>query len=209
MGSVTPLATRAHSGLTTLPRCEAVPRYVTDEMMRRACLAWLRGNKLAHICDILGVAESIGRRMVESHQWKRACDMFREEVRDENIVTTQALASIALEKVRERLEQGDVHLTKDGVRVTVPVKAIDAASIADRMLGHYERLTRTKDGLPATETDETLAKLLSVAAILQSAGHPYVPPAAPVKDVTPIDADSVEISSDDLPQPLSNSHAPA
>ena len=76
-----------------------------------------------------------------------------------------------MQKVAERLEHGDAHVTKSGLVVYKPVNAADAAAIAIRFAERKDQFERQIDGVPEPNTLDALENLFKVANILTAAGE--------------------------------------
>lgn len=186
-------AVRAERGISSYPRPAGFPARITDATYVVALRASLRGHKPDTIGDILSVPRHVAAEWMRTGEWARACRPFADDIRDVDIIVATSLSSLALQKVAERLEHGDAHVTKSGVVVYKPVDAMSATNIAMKLAERKDQLERQRDGIPEPNTIDTLENLFKVASILSAAG------AAAAKAATPepvaIDGEVIVVES--------------
>lgn len=140
-------------------------------MYARALRARMRGQRTEFVAEVMAVSVKVLQRCMDSPAWRQASRIIEPDVRDDNIIFTSAIASLALEKTYERLEKGNEHVTKDGTIVMLEVPAGEAAAIADRFMDRHDKLVRQRDGVPEPDDAGTLRKLFEVADVLAAAGR--------------------------------------
>lgn len=129
---------------------------LTRAELRQAVAVWLGTGVQAEVARQLHVTESGIHRARQRPEWAELEDELRAEVEAEQRAKARTLALSAMAKAQERLDEGDVYVTKAGIPVSVPVKARDCGIIAgialDRlrvMEGRPTKIVASLEGLQA------------------------------------------------------------
>ena len=115
--------------------------------------------------ETLGISQVLVSKWVNSEHGTAIAQALRDTLKAQFAYRYRLLLDKALSSAMERLEHGDIVLTRSGQARAVPVKARDAALIASIAQDKYLALTGTIDASAQVGKLEALAARLEAASL--------------------------------------------
>lgn len=131
---------------------------ISAEKIREAVAHYLECGSLAESGRRMGLAESTLVRWRWRPEWHETVQAYERELDAKFAALLRKQFCAATQKAIDRVEQGDVRVTRDGQLIPVPVSARDSALVAGMALDRLRLLQGRPQKLSATYTIAEKAK---------------------------------------------------
>lgn len=147
-------------------------RYTTQDERRRVASVWLATGNYRQAAASIGVSDAAVHQWRAEPWWEELLDELRGEINDRHKAELDALIRKALAEIRDRLDHGDMILSR-GKKVRVPISAKDAAIIVGTFLDRLQRVRAAPaahgGGVPLDTLAAQLRQLVGPEAHAQDA----------------------------------------
>lgn len=175
------------SNALTIKRPHGLPKTCSDAALLEAVKAWLLGEPPRVVAEFLNVPIKTLPHWINSKEWNVIVSAAYLELQGYAHSKLGRLVNLSLAELADRLENGDEHVTKDGVVVHIKIKGRDLATIATMLMDKQTEVKKRLDGIP--DKEDTFHELFELAAKLRYAnakeiqGESVEQPASPVPSV--------------------------